>query len=296
MELTDRQRNKIRNAALQYLGRFATQARCAHALEINVAQFSGAIVSGKLTGVLSDANWLNIASKLGVMLDEAPDWKIAPTKVFIYLSEQFEMCQRQSISGIFCEVSDSGKTVAAEYYASTHKGAIRVDCSIFKTKRRLVMEIARQLGIPKKGNYWEIYDALIWELNNTDHPLIILDEFGDLQYEAFLEVKGLWNATQYRCGWFMMGADALRVKMESGMLLERVGFREIFSRGGTRFQSCISRDAEARKKDLATQAAMVAKLNAPEGTDIQKIITRNEGSMRRIYTEITKSAANGTNG
>ncbi len=41
-------------------------------------------------------------------------------------------------------------------------------------------------------------------------PLVVLDEAGDLQYEAFLELKALWNATEMCCGWYMMGADGLR--------------------------------------------------------------------------------------
>lgn len=289
MKITTEQKEKIRTAAIEYANRFSSRAQAAHALKINVAQFSTAIDGGKLSGVLADDKWIDIACQLNVSLDNSIEWKIAKTKVFIYLTEQFEICQCESISGIFCDVPDCGKTVAANHYAANNKNAIKVDCSIFKSKRRLIHEIARLLGIPQQENYWKLFDKLIWSLNHIERPLVILDEFGDCQYEAILEVKALWNATEGRCGWFLMGADALRAKLERGQAIEKVGFAELFSRFGSRYQGCIAQDIESRKNDLVTQAALVAKLNAPEGTDIMQLLTRNGCSMRRIYHEITKN-------
>ena len=56
-------------------------------------------------------------------------------------------------------------------------------------------------------------DALLAYLRTIDTPLVILDEAGDLQYEAFLELKALWNATERCCAWYMMGADGLKEKI-----------------------------------------------------------------------------------
>ena len=282
MRLTVEQKERIRNGALVFADRFATRNQCANALQINVAQFSEAITKGKLNGVISDAKWVDIARKIGVSIKEQKELKIAMTKMVIYLTEQFEICQRNGTSGILCDISDSGKTVAARYYTATHRNALRIDCSIFKSKRRLINEIARQLGVPRKGNYWEQYDALVWQINNSDGLFIILDEAGDLQYEAFLEIKGLWNATEGNCAWFMLGADALRRKMEIGRELDRVGFNEMFTRFGAKYQSCFAENVEEKQKELITQVAMVAKLNTAEGTDIQRLVNECGGSLRRL--------------
>ncbi len=69
--------------------------------------------------------------------------------------------------------------------------------------------------------------------------LIIIDEAGDLDYPAFLELKAFWNATEGSCGWFMIGADGLRTKIESGIHSRRVGFREIFSRFSESYASVV---------------------------------------------------------
>lgn len=292
MALTKQQKKNIREETLRYASRFATRNQCASALQISVAQFSTAITSGKIDGVLSDAKWTDIARKIGVSLKDRPVIKTAMTKMVLYLVEQFEVCQKNSTSGILCDIADSGKTQAAKYYASIHKGAIRVDCSIFKSKRRLINEIARQLGVPRKGNYWDQYDSLVWQINNSDTLLIILDEAGDLQYDAFLEVKGLWNATEGNCGWFLLGADALREKMERCRRSEKVGYQEMFSRLGAKYQSCIRSDAEGRKEDMAIQAAMIAKLNTASDTNIQKLVMSSDGSLRRLINTIQKDGHN----
>ena len=47
-------------------------------------------------------------------------------------------------------------------------------------------------------------------------------------------------------------------------------------------------DAQEREKFLKAQAAIVAKINAPDGADIAKIVHSPGGGWRRVYTEIEK--------
>ena len=80
----------------------------------------------------------------------------------------------------------------------------------------------------------------------------------------------------------MLGADALRKKMELGRELDRVGFNEMFTRFGAKYQSCFSHNAEERQRELATQAAIIAKINTAPDTDIQKLVMNCGGSLRRL--------------
>jgi hypothetical protein len=41
-------------------------------------------------------------------------------------------------------------------------------------------------------------------------------------------------------------------------------------------------------KFKSKQAAMIAEANAPAGADIKQIITKSEGSLRRIQIELSK--------
>ena len=47
-------------------------------------------------------------------------------------------------------------------------------------------------------------------------------------------------------------------------------------------------DGKEREKFLKAQAIIVAKLNAPKGTDVKAIVNMSGGGLRRVYTEIEK--------
>lgn len=85
---------------------------------------------------------------------------------------------------------------------------------------------------------------------------------GDLQYEAFLELKALWNATERCCAWYMMGADGLKEKINRAIEGKKVGYTEMLSRYGDSYSKVTLDDAQEREKFLKAQAAIVAKINA----------------------------------
>lgn len=127
-------------------------------------------------------------------------------------------------------------------------------------------------------------------LRTLGRPQIILDEAGDLAYEAFLEIKAAWNATEGCCSWYLMGADGFRAKLERGVEFKTVGFAEIRSRCGDRYSSVTPPEGEERKKFLLGQALMIARANAPAESDYRQIARRSDGSLRRVHTLITKGA------
>ena len=60
------------------------------------------------------------------------------------------------------------------------------------------------------------------------------------------------------------------------------------SRYGDTYSKVTPDDAKERDKFLRAQAAIVAKVNAPEGADIARIVNATGGGLRRVYTEIEK--------
>lgn len=192
-------------------GNYPSDAKHAASLGITTSVYS-AIKNGQTDKVLSDANWIGIARRLGVNLRGEMEWKAAKTATFEYITAQLEFSQQSSLSAILCDIPNIGKTFTARYYVQNHKNAVYIDCSQVKTKLKLVRKIAAEFGVDSKGRYSDVYDDLVYYLRSIDNPLIILDEAGDLQYEAFLELKALWNATERCCAWYMMGADGLKEK------------------------------------------------------------------------------------
>lgn len=157
-----------------------------------------------------------------------------------------------------------------------------------KTKLKLVRKIAAEFGVDAKGKYSDVYDDLVFYLRSIENPLIILDEAGDLQYEAFLELKALWNATERCCAWYMMGADGLKEKINRSIECKKVGYTEMLSRYGDRYSKVTPDEAGDRRAFLNEQARIVATVNAPEGTDIAQMVRKTGGGLRRVYTEIEK--------
>ena len=246
------------------------------------------IKNGETERVLADAKWISLARHLNVEIGGGAEWKTAKTPVFVSVTTQLEFCQQNSALAVLCDDAGIGKTYAAEQYVRTHKNVVYVDCSQVKTKQQLVRFIAKELGVGHTGMYRDVYGDLVFYLRTLLNPLIILDEAGDLNYPAFLELKALQNKTKECCGWYMMGADGLREKINNGIRHKKVGFAEIFDRYGAKFQKIVPEGKEERTEFYATQAAAVIKANAPEGTDIRQMLLATDSRLRRVYIEIKK--------
>lgn len=280
-------KNKILAAIKANRANYPSDAKHAASLGITTSVYS-AVKNGQTDRVLSDANWISIARKLGVSLRGEIEWKVAQTPTFMFITAQLEVCQSSGISAILCDLPNIGKTFTARHYVKTHPNAIYIDCSQVKTKLKLVRKIAAEFGVDSKGRYSDVYEDLVYYLGSIDCPLIILDEAGDLQYEAFLELKALWNATERCCAWYMMGADGLKEKINRSIECKKVGYTEMLSRYGDRYSKVTPEDGKERTKFLMEQARIVAKLNAPEGIDAGEIARKTGGGLRRVYTEIEK--------
>lgn len=266
---------------------YPSDAKHAAVLGISASVYNS-LKKGQTERALSDANWIGIARRLGVSLRDEVAWKGAKTETFKYITAQLEMCQQRSLSVILCDIPNIGKTFTARWYVKEHSNAVYIDCSQVKTKRAMVKRIAKEFGIDVTGKYQDAYEDLVYYLRSIDQPLIILDEAGDLQYEAFLELKALWNATEMCCGWYMMGADGLRAKIERSVDAKKVGYAEMFSRYGGKYSQVTPNESQARERFLKEQARIVATVNAPEGADIAQIVRKCDGGLRRVYTEIEK--------
>lgn len=287
MEVTNDIKQRILEAITVNRENYPSDNKHASALGISASVYN-VLKKGKIDRQVSDTNWICLARRLNVSLNNEIQWQAAETPTFVYITEQLAMCQESSVSAVLCDMANIGKTFTARIYVKMHKNAIYVDCSQVKTKQRLIRYIAKEFGVNSNGRYCDVYDDLCFYLKTLERSLIILDEGGDLQYEAFLELKALWNATERCCAWYMMGADGLKEKMNRSIECKKVGYTEMFSRYGDRYSKVTPDDGKEREAFLKAQAAMVAKLNAPEGTEIMKVVNRTGGSLRRVYTEIEK--------
>ncbi len=290
MEITKDMKKRILAAIDANRPNYPSDSKHAASLGISSAIYSQ-LKQGQTERVLSEANWISMARRLGVELRPGMEWKAAKTATFKYIWAQLTACQNSSLSAIMCDMPNIGKTFTAREYVKGHRNAIYVDCSQVKTKRALVRKIAKEFGVGANGKFADIYDDLVFYIRTVENPLIVLDEAGDLAYEAFLELKALWNATERCCAWYMMGADGLRAKIQRSVEGEKVGYAEMLSRYGDRFCKVTPEDGKERAAFLIEQARIVAEVNAPKGVDAGALARKTGGALRRVYTEIEKVKA-----
>lgn len=283
--ITTEFKQRVLAAVKERRQKFGSDAKMAIWLGVNSAQFSR-IQNGELDNVVSDGNWISMARKLEVPMNNQSEFITAVTPVYEYITRQLEMCQASSLSGLLCDLAGIGKTFSARAYVREHKNAIYIDCSQVKTKQKLVRQIAKEFGLNHTGKYHDVYYDLVFYIRSIPNPLIILDEAGDLEYSAFLELKALWNATEFCCGWYMMGADGLKAKIENNLNHKKVGYAELFRRYGERFQRVTPEGREAMLEFTRQQVYMVAKANGI--SEVQKLYTKTQGSLTRVYIEIQK--------
>lgn len=267
--------------------KFKTNKAQASSLGVSPAQFSR-ITNGDIDKVISEDKWGEIGNKYNVPI-ELHDftWHTAYTQVYHTIYKHLEACQEESISAIFCDISDIGKSYTAKDYVIKHRNAILVDCSQNKTRTELIRAMAREFGIDWHGGVSHVRKDLVQYMKAMTKPLVILDEFGDLSYPAFLEIKALWNATEWRCGWYMMGADGLAVKMDRHRDNKKVGYAENFSRLGNKYQRVTPEDEYGRNQFLIDEITRILKVNKSSFTPLE-MFAKTGGSLRRLYIELKK--------
>jgi hypothetical protein len=281
-------KTKVVDAIKQQRLQFPSDAKHAIALDIHPTQYN-LVKNGNADSVISEGKWISLARRLEVELTDASAWITAKTKVFDFIYTQLTACQNSSLSALLCDMADIGKTFTARQYVREHKNAVYIDCSQVKSKQKLIRAIAKEFGVTHTGRYADIYEDLVFYLKTIETPLIVLDEAGDLDYPAFLELKALWNATERACAWYMMGAEGLEAKITRNKDLKKVGYTEIFSRFGNKYQQVVPCGTEARTEFLQLQVNQIARANG--ATNIQQIYAKTGFSLRRVYTEVQKIKA-----
>lgn len=209
----------------------------AKSIGINNSVFSR-LKNGERDGLLRDTQYLNIGRELDVPLNERK-WNIVCTEVYQEIEEDILFCKENAKSRIMADECGIGKTVAAKHLSRKLKNCFYVDGSQAKNKILLIRLIAKTIGIDSFGKVAEVKANIKYYLKSLPDPIVIIDEFGDLDYNALLEVKEMWNGTENACAWYMIGADGLKAKMNRGMRNKKVGFNELFSRFSDKYTTVV---------------------------------------------------------
>ncbi|WP_034710857.1 AAA family ATPase [Chryseobacterium soli] len=273
MEITKELKENIRTAMLSGRENFGgSDIAYARSLGIDGSVYNK-IENGEIEKVISTGQWLNIGRKFQVSTYKS-EWKAAITEVYIEMEDNFNFCQQNQTSMILVDDCGIGKTFCAKIIISKMKNAFYLDASQSQTKIRLIRQLATVLGCDTTGKYYDVLENVKYAINILENPFICIDEAGDLEYNAYLELKGIINATEGNCAWFMIGADGLRSKITKGINNHKVGFAEIFSRFSDDFVTLVPRNPEERKEFYVKLFGDVAFVNLENKKEVNQIVKR----------------------
>lgn len=274
MQLTPQYKKQVIVALLEARKNYdGSDAAYAKTYGINSSVYSQLSNGKSPDGLLKDATFLAIGRELDIN-PAGRQWKAAKTEVFKIIEEDLLFCQQNSKSRICVDECGIGKTFTARFLSRKLKNCFYVDASQAKTKQQFVRLIARTVGVDNTGKYVDVKANLKYYIKMLPQPLIIIDEAGDLEYTAFLELKELWNATEYACGWYLMGADGLRAKIDKGIRNKKVGFREIFSRYSDRYTTVVPVDRNEKLKWYRHLLTQVLSVNMTNKAKIKQVVNR----------------------
>lgn len=288
MNLTPQFKSKVAEALLLSRNNYGgSDADFARSKGIKPSIYSR-IKNGETDRLLSDTVWITLGRELQVKVFE-DKWKVARTTVYTEIEDNLTFCKELSRSMVLVDDCGIGKTFCTKHIIKNMRNTFYVDCSQAKSKQLFIRLLAKTVGIDNTGRYADVLANLKYYITTLEKPLIILDEAGDLEYTAFVELKGIWNGTDGVCGWYMMGADGLRAKIERGISGKKVGFAEIFSRFSDEFIKLVPQGKEDRTAYYTQLISTVAQANAADPNLVPKLVKKcisNESTLRYLETLI----------
>ncbi|MEH0154653.1 ATP-binding protein [Limibacter armeniacum] len=295
MEYTTEEKQQIIDL-LQYKreqSSLGSDAKFAVSIGLNKGVYSQ-LKNGRYTNkggksLLSHQNWVRIARFVGYSHHSELSWKTARTQVFSVISAQLTFCQQHSTTGIFCDIAGIGKSHAGKAYAEQNTNAFYLNCGEAPKKSGFIKLLARTLGFEQAGSLEQLFMDCVYYLKTLTNPIVILDEAGDLEQSAVLLLKRLYNELEFACGLYMLGAEGLRKKMDTGVRLRKNGYEEIFSRFGGKYTRLIPEGHERLKFMRAMARDIVEAQGIKNQEAIKNILTISAGfDMRRIRKEVMK--------
>jgi DNA transposition AAA+ family ATPase len=295
MNLTIEQKQKVLAAMLEDMNA-RTMSQNAYGKYIGISGSSITQLRKGIFKTISDSTWITIARTLSVELkSNVQPWRTANTPVVQFINRQLKFCMDNSTAGMLCDLCGIGKTEAAKAFAFKHRGSVvYLDASKCKSKVRFIRTLATEFGVNAGGKVVDVLDDLVYVIKQLDTPMIIIDEAGDLEYSAFLEIKSLYNQLEGVCGFYMMGAEALEAKIERSKNNRKVGFAEIYDRFGAKYQKFMPADPTQRHEVMVETAKMIMRANGILEEEQQlDLLGKKTPSLRRLKIQIKKVRSGG---
>lgn len=261
---------------IEKLIEFGSQKRLAPTLGISTATLSQ-MVNGNWKSI-SDDMWRK--AKVNLKLDF--NWNLAATSNYNIITKTLQSVQLRSLSIGISENAGIGKSETYKRYAKDFKNVIHVECKNIWSKKSYMKNLLNLSGHEAIGTTEELFEKFVDQIKGLEKPLIIIDQadkLKDPQLDLFMD---FYNELLGHCGFVLSGVPALKIRIRKGVLKDKIGYREIWSRIGSKWYDKIT---ETSKKDVE----MICKANGVEDMeDITEIYNISDGDLRKVRREVEK--------
>lgn len=224
-EITDKVKAKIKKLGL-------SAAKAAEQLQMNPGSLSLVLNYKWETqeNLVSDERWM----KLAQWVDYFSGWKTAFTPDFVRICNVCKHAQESGISRAIVHDPGSGKSYALREYANSHKDVFYIECEEYYTKKVFLRKLLQKMGVNVMHmTIGDMVDTAIDYLNAKRSPLVIIDEADKLKDNVLNFFKTFYNKTD--AGFVLAGTPYFELRIDKGVRLNKMGFREIKSRIGGEF-------------------------------------------------------------
>lgn len=261
---------------IERLVEFSSQKRLAPTLGISTATISQ----------MRNGNWQHISDdmwrKAKVNLKIDFDWHLAPITNFNIITKTLQAVQSRSLSIGISENAGIGKSETYKQYAKDFKNVLHIECKNIWSKKSYMKNLLNIAGLEAHGTTEQLFEKFVDHVKGLQNPLMIIDQadkLKDPQLDLFMD---FYNELQGHCGFVLSGVPALEKRIRRGVLRDKIGYREIWSRIGSKFYDQIT---ETTRKDVK----LICEANGvSDAEDITYIFNICDGDLRKVKREIQK--------
>lgn len=281
-QLTNEQKNEIRDLLADYVSRFPSQNRAANSLVGVSSGTMSTILNGRYE-TISDEMFAKIRAQIAPK--KADDWTLCETMLYKELNTLLADAQQYQNVAWAVSPAGSGKSTTAADYASRHENAFVVSCSEDMKRGDFIRELARVIGVNVADmSLRTALERVTKYLLTLDNPLLIFDEGDKLPDVVFYYFITIYNRLEGHCGIIFISTNYIKRRIECGLSYNKKGYDEIHSRICRKFIELTPANGY--------EVAAVARANGIDDDKTIKAVVKDAATcnfdMRRVRREIHK--------
>lgn len=271
--MNNSQKNEVVKALEQYVSVAGSQNKAAAKLDVNVSTISK-VRKADPDNLISGDMWVRLAGLLNVDFG----WVTAVTEDYKRIHNICMHAKDRGLSRLIVDEVGTGKTHSLKEFAKRNSNVYYIECDEYWTKKVFLKELMQAMGIVcDTGSIPEMVYSIISFLKKQPNALIIIDEFDKLKDGIINFYKTFFNKTN--AGFVLAGTPYLRIRIDKGVRLNKMCFKEIFSRAGGNYLSLHGVTLNSVK------AICIANGIDDEAT-IKEIYNRSNNDLRRVKDDV----------